>query len=45
MKILSEHLTKAGFELVNDGLKAMWQPGDAEMTQAFEYGKEMAGKL
>ncbi len=45
VKILSEHLAKAGFELVNDGLKAMWQPGDAEMTQAFEYGKEMAGKL
>jgi flavorubredoxin len=46
VKILSEQLTKAGFELVNrDGLKAMWQPGDDELKQAIEYGKEIAGKL
>jgi flavorubredoxin len=46
VKILSEHLTKAGFELVNnDGLKTMWQPGDDELTKALEYGKEIAGRL
>jgi flavorubredoxin len=45
VKILSEQLTKAGFELMNDGLKAMWQPVDVETMQAFEYGKEIAGKL
>ncbi len=45
VKILSEQLTKAGFELMNDGLKAMWQPGDVELTQALEYGKKIAGKL
>jgi anaerobic nitric oxide reductase flavorubredoxin len=44
VKILSEQLTKAGFELVNDGLKAMWQPGDDELMQALEYGREIAEK-
>lgn len=44
VKILSDHLTKAGFELVNDGLKAMWQPGDDELAQTLEFGKEIAGK-
>ena len=44
VKILSDHLTRAGFELVHDGLKTMWQPGDDELTQALEYGKEIAGK-
>ena len=44
VKILNEQLTKAGFELVNDGFRAMWQPGDDELMQAFEFGKEIAGK-
>ena len=44
VKMLSEQLTKAGFEVVNDGLKTMWQPGKEELTQAFAYGKEIAGK-
>jgi anaerobic nitric oxide reductase flavorubredoxin len=44
VKILSEQLIKAGFELLNnDGLKTMWQPGDDELAKAFEYGKEIAG--
>lgn len=46
VKILNEDLAKAGFELVGgDGFKAMWQPGDVESAQAFEFGKEIAGKL
>jgi flavorubredoxin len=45
VKILSERLTKAGFELIsNDGLRTMWEPGDDELAQAFEYGKEIAEK-
>ena len=46
VKILNEHLTKAGFELIHsDGLKTLWQPGDVETAQALEYGKEIAGKI
>ncbi|KAF0158286.1 MAG: beta-lactamase domain-containing protein [Syntrophaceae bacterium] len=44
VKILSEHLAKAGFELVSDGLKTMWQPGDEELAKAFAFGKEIVGK-
>ena len=46
VKIMNEHLGKAGFQLLHgDGLKTMWQPGDVESAQAFEFGKEIAGKL
>jgi flavorubredoxin len=45
VKILSEQLRKAGFELISsEGLKTMWEPGDDELTQAFEFGKEIARK-
>ena len=39
MNLLSDYLTKAGFELISsDGLKTMWEPGDDELRQAFEFG-------
>jgi len=44
VKVMNDHLTRAGFELVHDGLKAMWQPGIDELAQAFEFGKEIAVK-
>lgn len=44
VKILSDHLAKAGFEIVHDGLKAMWQPNPDELSQAFEFGGELAEK-
>ncbi len=45
VKVLSEQLAKAGFELVSDGLKTMWQPGDEELARAFAFGKEIVGKV
>jgi anaerobic nitric oxide reductase flavorubredoxin len=45
VKVLSEQLAKAGFELVSDGLKTMWQPGDEELAKAFAFGKEIVGKV
>ena len=44
VKLLSDHLAKAGFEVVGEGLKAMWQPDDEALSQAFAFGKEFAGK-
>jgi len=44
VKILTDHLAKAGFEVVGDGLKAMWQPSDEALAQAFEFGKEFTEK-
>ncbi|HEU18619.1 MAG TPA: anaerobic nitric oxide reductase flavorubredoxin [Deltaproteobacteria bacterium] len=45
IKILTDHLTNAGFAVMNDGLKAMWQPSDEALTQALEFGEEFAGKV
>lgn len=42
--ILTDRLTKAGFEAAGDGLKTMWQPGEEESNQALTFGKEFAGK-
>ncbi len=42
VKILNEHLAKAGFDVIGDGLKTMWQPGDVEFAQALEFGKAFA---
>lgn len=39
VKVLNEHLTGAGFELLSpEGLRAMWQPGEDELAKAFEFG-------
>ncbi|HDQ03901.1 MAG TPA: anaerobic nitric oxide reductase flavorubredoxin [Deltaproteobacteria bacterium] len=43
VKILTDHLTEAGFELIDEGLKTMWQPGDEELSQARELGEKLAG--
>ncbi len=38
-KMISEKLTSAGFEIVDDGLKILWNPDDESKTKCFEYGK------
>ena len=45
VKILTDRLSNAGFEIIGDGLRAMWQPGEEALTQAFESGKEFAGNV
>jgi flavorubredoxin len=44
-KIISDNLTSAGFELVDDGVKAMWNPDDENVNKCVEYGKLFAGKV
>jgi flavorubredoxin len=44
VKILTDHLDKAGFEVTGDGLKAVWQPDSEALVQAFEFGKVFAEK-
>jgi flavorubredoxin len=43
VKVLSEQLSQAGFEVAPEGFRAMWQPGDEELAQALEFGKAFAG--
>jgi len=44
-KIISENLTTAGFELVDDGVKVMWSPDNENITKCVEYGTLFASKL
>ena len=44
-KIISENLTSAGFELVDDGVKVMWNPDNENITKCVEYGTLFAGKV
>jgi len=44
-KIMSEKLASAGFELVDDGIKSMWNPDDENMAKCVEYGRQIAAKL
>jgi flavorubredoxin len=44
VNVLNESLAKAGFMVVNEGLKALWQPGEEALAQAFEFGETFALK-
>jgi flavorubredoxin len=44
-KIISDYLTSAGFELVDGGVKAMWNPDNENVNKCVEYGKLFAGKV
>lgn len=44
-KIISENLASAGFELLDDGLKALWNPDAETRATCVEYGRQIAGKL
>jgi flavorubredoxin len=39
-KLISETLKASGFEVVDDGIKALWNPDDENTTKCFEYGPE-----
>jgi len=41
-KIISENLKVAGFELVDDGIKAMWNPDSENVEKCIEYGAKFA---
>jgi flavorubredoxin len=41
-KIISENLESAGFELVDNGIRVMWNPDNESITQCIEYGKKLA---
>jgi flavorubredoxin len=44
-KIISENLKTAGFETVDDGIKAMWNPDNENITKCVEYGRQFAAKV
>lgn len=44
-KLITEHLQKAGFEIVNDGLRTLWVPDADALKQAHDYGEAFAAAL
>ena len=45
MKMISDVLSKSGFQIVDEGLKVMWNPDEESIVKCFEYGKEIFGKF
>ncbi len=45
VKLLSEHLAAAGFNIVDEGIRAQWNPDAAALTACEEYGKAFVSKL
>ncbi|MBN1661989.1 MAG: anaerobic nitric oxide reductase flavorubredoxin [Deltaproteobacteria bacterium] len=45
VNILGDHLSRAGFEVVQEGLKALWQPNGDALAQAVAFGRDFAGKV
>ena len=44
-KIISENLKSAGFEIVDDGIKVLWNPDDESTTKCTEYGKKFVANI
>ncbi|MFO7555609.1 MAG: anaerobic nitric oxide reductase flavorubredoxin [Desulfobacterales bacterium] len=44
-KIISENLKSAGFEIVDDGIKVLWNPDDESTAKCAEYGKKFVADI
>ena len=42
VKMISENLKVAGFEIVNEGIRELWNPNDESIGNCIEYGKNIA---
>ena len=42
VKVITEALKKAGFEIINDGIKTLWNPDDEAIKKCIEYGSSFA---
>lgn len=45
VRLINEHLKAAGFFVVDDGLKVLWNPDDASRKACIEYGRTLAKML
>jgi len=43
VKVVSQQLESAGFHVVDDGLRCLWNPDDKSIEACMEYGKKVAG--
>ena len=42
VKMISEGLKTAGFELIDEGIKVLWNPDDESIEKCIDYGKNLA---
>ena len=42
VKVIMEHLEKSGFSIINDGIRALWNPDDESLEKCVEFGREIA---
>lgn len=45
LKILNEHLEKAGFEVVSEGIREIWNPDQSALERCRDFGKKFAESL
>ena len=45
VKVIGEALKSSGFDVVDDGFKALWNPDADTLAAAYEYGKAFAAKI
>ncbi len=45
VKMLTEGLKHAGFEVINDGIKALWNPDEQSLEEAIQFGRKYAEAL
>jgi len=41
IKVIKEHLEKSGFSVINDGIRALWNPDDESLKKCVEFGREI----
>jgi anaerobic nitric oxide reductase flavorubredoxin len=44
VKMIRERLESGGFELLNEGLKLLWNPDEAGLRECVDFGKDIAAK-
>ena len=45
VKMISDSLKSAGFDLVDDGIKGLWNPDEENIAKCIEYGKQFAASV
>ena len=41
IKVIKEHLEKSGFSVINDGIRALWNPDEESLEKCVEFGREI----
>ncbi|MGI6746991.1 MAG: hypothetical protein ACOX4V_01890 [Anaerovoracaceae bacterium] len=42
LKIINELMSNAGFEIIGDGFRCLWNPDEDTKKSAVEFGKQIA---